>query len=70
MKPVLYLGAPAWSEAGPGAYASIGSAQGMKTVARNVAKMKLKNFGGVMFWDVSTLVLPRCIYSWELGGVS
>ncbi|RAL61297.1 hypothetical protein DID88_009433 [Monilinia fructigena] len=45
-----FLGAPAWSAAGPTAYANIGSAEAMKAVARHVASEGFDNFGGVMFW--------------------
>jgi hypothetical protein len=49
----LYLGAPAWVEAGPTAYnAAIGtSPEGIKGVASSVSGMGLGNFGGVMFWE-------------------
>jgi chitinase len=50
-KPMLYVGAPAFSAAGPTAYTSIGTAQGMDSVASTVEKMNLSNFGGMMFWD-------------------
>jgi chitinase len=50
-KPRLYLGAPAWSAAGPSAYMQIGSAKGMQGIAKSVKDMHLVNFGGVMFWD-------------------
>ena len=50
-KPSLYLGAPAWSAAGSGAYGHIGSPRGMQGIAKNVEDMRLVNFGGVMFWD-------------------
>lgn len=50
-KPRLYLGAPAWGAAGPGAYSHIGSPEGMQGIAKYVEDMQLANFGGVMFWD-------------------
>ncbi|KAM3082635.1 hypothetical protein ACMFMF_002290 [Clarireedia jacksonii] len=45
-----FLGAPAWSQAGPTAYANIGGAEGMKKVVSDVADRGFSNFGGVMFW--------------------
>ncbi|PQE18286.1 hypothetical protein CJF32_00008006 [Rutstroemia sp. NJR-2017a WRK4] len=45
-----YLGAPAWSQAGPTAYASIGGAKEMKKVVSDVVDQGFSNFGGVMFW--------------------
>ncbi|KAG4431258.1 hypothetical protein IFR05_013263 [Cadophora sp. M221] len=51
VKPRLYIGAPAFAEAGPSAYANIGSAEGMKGVAKGVRDVNLPNMGGVMFWD-------------------
>lgn len=50
-KPKLYLGVPAWSEAGSSAYGTIGGAKGMEGVVRGVERMGLGNFGGVMFWE-------------------
>jgi chitinase len=50
-KPRLYLGAPAWSAAGPVAYEHIGSPEGMQGIAKGVEAMQLVNFGGVMFWS-------------------
>jgi len=51
VKPRLYIGAPAFSAAGPSAYANIGSAEGMEGVAAGVVDMSLPNMGGIMFWD-------------------
>ncbi|KAH7350951.1 glycoside hydrolase superfamily [Rhexocercosporidium sp. MPI-PUGE-AT-0058] len=51
VKPRLYIGAPAFAEAGQSAYANIGSAEGMKGVAQSVKEMNVPNLGGVMFWD-------------------
>jgi chitinase len=45
------LGAPAWPGADKTAYANIGLASGMETVAKNAKGLGLENFGGVMFWD-------------------
>jgi chitinase len=50
-KPKLYLGLPAWSEAGSSAYGAIGGAKGMEGVVRGVEQMGLGNFGGAMFWE-------------------
>jgi chitinase len=50
-KPRLYVGAPAWSAAGPTAYQHIGTPQGIQAVASQIEEMGLSNFGGVMFWD-------------------
>ena len=48
----LYLGAPAYREAGQTAYdAGIGSPKEMKGVVSSVGGMGLGNFGGVMFWE-------------------
>jgi chitinase len=49
--PRLFVGAPSWSLAGPGAYANIGSPKGMQAVAQKVQALKLPNIGGLMFWD-------------------
>jgi len=45
------VGAPAWSAAGPTAYESLGSPEGIKGVVKSVEGLGLGNFGGVMFWD-------------------
>jgi len=50
-KPRLYVGAPAFSEAGVSAYAHIGTPEGMMGIARSVEHMGFNNFGGIMFWD-------------------
>ena len=50
-RPRLYIGAPAFSAAGPTAYEKIGNAQGMQGIASAVESMGLSNLGGVMFWD-------------------
>lgn len=50
-KPRLYIGAPAFSEAGSTAYAKIGSPEGMEAVAKDARGLSLSNFGGIMFWD-------------------
>jgi chitinase len=47
----LYLGASAWPGADNTTYKYIGTTKGMETVAQNVKKIDLCNFGGVMFWD-------------------
>jgi hypothetical protein len=47
--PKMFLGAPAWSAAGPTAYTSIGGAQGIESVVEEVVALGLSNFGGVMF---------------------
>jgi hypothetical protein len=47
----LYLGAPAFSQAGPTAYDAIGSAKGIVPVVKQVKGLGLSNFGGVMYWD-------------------
>ncbi|PVH80767.1 glycoside hydrolase family 18 protein [Cadophora sp. DSE1049] len=51
VKPRLYIGAPAFAEAGPSAYANIGSAEGMRGVTAGVRDSSVPNMGGVMFWD-------------------
>lgn len=51
IKPQLYLGAPAFSQAGPTAYDAIGSAKGIVPVVKQVKGLGLSNFGGVMYWD-------------------
>lgn len=51
VKPRLYIGAPAFAEAGPSAYANIGSPAGMGEVAQSVRDKMTPNFGGVMLWD-------------------
>lgn len=50
-KPRLYIGAPAFAQAGPSAYANIGSPEGMKGVAAGVKELSVPNMGGFMFWD-------------------
>ncbi|CZS96113.1 uncharacterized protein RAG0_05555 [Rhynchosporium agropyri] len=50
-KPRLYIGAPAFPEAGQSAYAKIGNAEGMKSIATEVKDMNVPNLGGIMFWD-------------------
>jgi chitinase len=71
--PRLYLGAPAFSEAGASAYAHIGDAEGMKGIASSVEKMGLANFGGVMFWDgpegMLNLAGGKDIISWAKEGL-
>ncbi|KAE8445649.1 hypothetical protein EG329_012946 [Mollisiaceae sp. DMI_Dod_QoI] len=72
-KPKFYLGAPAWSAAGPTAYAGIGSPEGMKGVVQSVESMRLDNFGGVMFWDgpegVANTEGGKDIISWTKEGL-
>lgn len=73
-KPKLYLGAPAWSAAGPTAYAGIGGPEGMKGLVKGVENMKLGNFGGVMFWDgpegVVNVEGGKDIIAWAKMGLS
>jgi chitinase len=47
----VYLGAPAFSQAGLTAYDAIGSAKGIVPVVKQVKGLGLSNFGGVMYWD-------------------
>jgi chitinase len=47
----MFLGAPAFLAAGPGAYVAIGGPQGMIGVAEQLNSLKLTNSGGIMFWD-------------------
>jgi chitinase len=72
-KPRLYVGAPAFSEAGVSAYAHIGNAEGMMGIANSVEKMGLNNFGGVMFWDgpegMLNLEGGKDIISWAKEGL-
>ncbi|RDL39109.1 uncharacterized protein BP5553_03449 [Venustampulla echinocandica] len=52
VKPRLYIGAPAWGAAGPGAYnGGIKSAKGIVAVLNHARRLGVKNFGGAMFWD-------------------
>lgn len=52
-KPRLYVGAPAWSAAGPTAYANIiastGNSEGIEPIAKNLTTVS--NLGGMSFWD-------------------
>ncbi len=52
-KTKFYVGAPAFSAAGPSAYASMGGPEGITNVVESVKGLELDNFGGVMFWDGS-----------------
>ncbi|KAH8590240.1 glycoside hydrolase superfamily [Bisporella sp. PMI_857] len=50
--PILYIGAPAFREAGPIVYTlGIRTPKGMESVVRRVRALKLPNLGGVSFWD-------------------
>jgi chitinase len=51
VQPRLYVGVPAYSLAGPAAYAAIGNAEGMVSVASSVVQLDLSNLGGIMLWD-------------------
>jgi len=68
------LGAPAWSAAGPSAYAHIGSPEGMQGVAKQVQDLGLTNFGGVLFWDGPEAELNveegKDIISWAKMGLA
>jgi chitinase len=72
-KPRLYMGAPAWSLAGPSAYARIGSPKGMQAIAAQTEALGLSNFGGVMFWDGSEGLMNvedgKDIISWAKSGL-
>ncbi|KUJ18345.1 glycoside hydrolase [Mollisia scopiformis] len=73
-KPKFYLGAPAWSAAGPTAYEGIGGPEGMMGIAEHVEGMKMHNFGGVMFWDGSEGVINvqngKDIIAWAKEGLT
>lgn len=69
----LYLGAPAWPGADKTTYDRIGTARGMETVAQNVARMGLANFGGVMFLDGAEGMLNddgKDIVAWAKAGLA
>ncbi len=72
-RPRLYLGAPAWSAAGPTAYAHIGSPEDMQDVVKEAESLGLENFGGVMFWDGPEAMLNReggkDILAWAKAGL-
>lgn len=73
-KPRLYLGTPAWKDAGPSAYEHIGSAKGMQGIAKDVEDLQLENFGGVMFWDGPEAMMNtedgKDILGWTKEGLS
>lgn len=73
-KTSLLSGAPAWSEAGPGAYQGIGGPQGMMGIAKGLEAMNLPNFGGVMFWDrsegVANVQGGKDIIAWAKTGLT
>ncbi|KAB8290772.1 hypothetical protein EYC80_008409 [Monilinia laxa] len=68
-----FLGAPAWSAAGPTAYANFGSAEAMKAVARHVASERFENFGRVMFWagpeGLANMGGGKSIIAWAKEGL-
>ncbi|KAG0652566.1 Chitinase 3 [Hyphodiscus hymeniophilus] len=74
VKPKLYFGAPAFSDAGPVAYEAIGNAEGMQGVVESVVGLGLSNFGGVMFWDGPEAMLNTCngkdILGWAKAGLT
>lgn len=72
-QPRLYIGAPAWSLAGPSAYTNIGSPKGMMNVAQQVKQLGLPNFGGLMYWDgpegLLNIEAGQDIISWGKDGL-
>jgi chitinase len=72
-KPRLYVGAPAWSAAGPTAYTHIGSPMGMRGIAADVKGLGVANLGGVMFWDgpeaMLNLEAGKDILGWTKEGL-
>jgi chitinase len=72
--PRLFLGAPAWPQAGSTAYSKIGTPQGIEAVVIGVSQMELNNFGGVMFWDGPEGMLNvedgKSIIAWAKAGLT
>lgn len=74
MKPRLYIGAPAWAAAGPGAYnGGIKSAKGITAVLKQAKRLSPGNFGGAMFWDgpqgVGNVEGGKSILEWAKNGL-